>query len=389
MKLIKVTLFPLVTLLACVSNKQPVTTSEWVDLNAVGSAACDAWPMTEKDLEVQTLLPLIGKDAHGFVASVKQRNSSVQHVYMPANSSLALNTDGAQLLPLAQGSVVVAAWKYGAVPLVVVANNNGSRSTLEARRVDDNRVITRSSFVFDGNIRGADFVVDGDTMWLTLKTGDASSVYARLKVKGTAGQFEKISATTESRGAVLIVDYATHLPYVVEAQPTAEKLAFKLTPIRTKELTTGASQTIQTDVQGGVESWAMTSAKGGFLFAAVTGDSMVGQGALQAGLVRIKGASMSWGWKQSLSFPDVHVSEPVWAASSEPVLTLMKWLDGEATMSVMRVAAEGWDVQKDRGVHHKGSIVTDGFVPRNNLLATIVRHKDTDLWIYSICKSGI
>ena len=193
---------------------------------------------------------------------------------------------------------------------------------------------------------------------------------------------------SESRGAVLIADLAKHAPYIVENQPVGDKVAFKIFPLRGKDLTTGPAQTIDMDAKGGAESWSATSARNGFYFAAITGDSMVGQGVLHAGIVTVSQDAPSWGWRKELGLPDVHVSEPVWIPSAGgPILTVMKWLDGEATMAVFRATSTALDIRKDRGVHPKGSIVISGVEPSEGLLATIVRNKKDDLWHYSICRS--
>lgn len=387
----KCLLLSLVITASCTTPKPPATTSEWVNLAEVGSATCEPWPMAEKDMEVRALVPVLNRGkANGFVASVRQRNSSLEHVFVPATLKMEVDSDHAQILPLGQGSVLVGAWQSGAVPMLIVAHNSGSRATLELRKATDNRVLTRSTFVLDGNVRDAIIEIDGETVWMTLRTGDSSTVFAKLFYKGQNSQFERISFASESRGATLVVDQEKHSPYVVEAQPVADKINFKVTPLRGKELTPGPSQNIEMDAKGGIESWTVTSARGGFYFAAVTGDSMVGQGVMHAGIVGMRQQVPNWGWRKDLGLPDVHVSEPVWIASSNgPILTVMKWLDGEATMATFRATSTGLDIRKDRGVHPKGSIVVNGTEATVGTLVTVVRNRVEDLWRYNICKSSI
>lgn len=391
MNINKYLLFQLVMIGSCTSTKEPARTSEWVNLTEVGAASCEPWPMAEKDMEVRAIETVLGRGkASGFAASVRQRNSSVEQVFIPASAKMVLDTDHAQILPLGLGSVVVASWQAAGIPMLIVAHNSGSRSTLELRKATDNRVLAKSAFILDGNVREGSIEIDGDVIWLTLKTGDSSTVYAKLNYKDQNSVFDRISYASGARGATLVVDQATHAAYVVENQAVAGKIAFKVVPLRGKEFTAGPVQTIEMDARGGTESWSVTSARNGFYFAAVTGDSMVGQGVLHAGLVTVSADASTWGWRKELGLPDVHVSEPVWVASPNgPILTVMKWLDGEATMAVFRATSTGLDIRKDRGVHPKGSIVINGVEPTQGFLATVVRNKKEDLWQYNICKSTL
>lgn len=390
MKKNKFLLFQLVIIAGCATTKEPARTSEWVNLSEVGTASCQPWPMAEKDLEVRSVEPVLGKgNSYGFAASVRQRNSSVEQVFIPASSKMELDTDQAQILPLGHGSIVVASWQAGGVPLLVVAHNStGGRSTLELRKATDNRILAKSAFILDGNVRDGSIEIDGDTIWMTLRTGDSSTVFAKLVYKGQNSVFDRISYTSESRGALIVADLAKHVPYIVENQPVGDKIAFKILPLRGKDFSTGPAQTIEMDAKGSAESWSVTSARNGFYFAAISGDSMVGQGVLHAGNVNVNQDIARWGWRKELGLPDVHVSEPVWVASANgPILTVMKWLDGEATMAVFRATSTALDIRKDRGVHPKGSIVTSGIEAVEGQLTAVIRNKKDDLWHYSICKS--
>lgn len=392
MKQNKILLLHMVMYAACATTKEPARTSEWVNLSEVGTAACEPWPMVEKDLEVRSVETVLGKGkAYGFAASVRQRNSSLEQVFVPASAKMELDTEHAQILPLGQGSVVVASWQAGGVPLLIVAHNSsGGRSTLELRKATDNRILAKSAFILDGNVRDGSIEIDGDTVWITLRTGDSSTAFAKLMYKGQNSAFDRVAYTSESRGAFVIADLAKHVPYIVENLPVGDKIAFKIFPLRGKDYSTGPAYTIDMNAKGSAESWSVTSARNGFYFAAISGDSMVGQGVLHAGIVTVGQDNAVWGWRKELGFPDVHVSEPVWIASAGgPILTVMKWLDGEATMAVFRATSTALDIRKDRGVHPKGSIVISGVEPVEGLLTTVVRNKKDDLWHYSICKSKL
>ena len=90
--------------------------------------------------------------------------------------------------------------------------------------------------------------------------------------------------------------------------------------------------------------------------------------------------------------PDIHVSEPVWieSPSGGAMLTLMKWLDGEATIGLYRVASGVLKTFPDQGVHRKGSIVTSGFMELGQKrVTTIIRHREGELWKFELCSGKI
>lgn len=387
----KKTIVLMLLLGSCTGPEKSNITSEWVDLKTAGKSSCQTWPMDEKDLETQTIQAIQGLGGFvGFASHIKLRNASFSHAFIPSDSSLKLNLEEALQLPIGHSSVLLAGWSVGSQSIVVTANNTGSRATLEARSVSDNRVVAKSAFVLDGNIRDANVAVDDDEMWLSLRTGDYSSVFARLKMKGETGQFEKVGLPSESRGAIVVVDRAKSQPYLVENLPTSDQLTLKVTALKGKEFAPGQAQQIQFEAKGGVESWSVLSATGGILVAAVTGDSMVGQGNLFIGRLENRGSSLHWAWHKTLALADIHVSEPVWAPTPNGgVLTLMKWLEGEATMGVYEVSQSSYTARGDRGVYPKGSIVLSAFSPDSNSLGVVLRQKKDDFWAHSICRSAL
>jgi LytS/YehU family sensor histidine kinase len=124
----------LVTNSGCLTSKQSTPTNEWVVLNSAKEIKCEVWPMAEKDLEVTNIIPVTGKGGNiGAIGVIRQRNSSIQNVFIPLNSSFELDTDLAMVIPIAQSSNVLGAWHTDAGPIALVSNKLGERSTFELR----------------------------------------------------------------------------------------------------------------------------------------------------------------------------------------------------------------------------------------------------------------
>ena len=202
----------------------------------------------------------------------------------------------------------------------------------------------------------------------------------------------KARYVSESRGAQLVVDRERHNALIVEGAPASEEKA------GLKFQTLGnLGELIRTDiidfeVKGGLESWAVTSGRGETLVALITGDSMIGQSILHIGSINLRQEVPTWGWRKELPLPDIHVSEPVWIETTgvSPVLTIMKWVDAEATLGLYRVAANTVKQYPDQGIHRKGSIVSTGFEDAHDIrLTAILRHREGDIWKFELCKIKI
>lgn len=372
----------------CTTGHKTDVKSQWLDLDAVAESVCNPWPVAEKQLEVESLLPVQSTSSFaGVAAHLKLRNASFAYSFIPSDADLKLDQNRAVSLPLTQSSVLLSGWVNDNVPMVVIATHTGNRSALELRSLNDNHLIAKSSFILDGVIRDAEAAIDGSTMWLSLRTGDYSTVYAKVTLKGAKAQFDRVATETNSRGAVIAVDTERHLPFIVENQPHSDRFAVKLTPLRGKDFSPSSPQLVELPVKGGVESWSVTSGSGGLFVGAVTGDSMVGQGSLILGFIKTGVTSSAWAWQKEVSMPDIHVSEPVWAPHDQyPVLTLMKWVDEEATLGLYRANKTGFLAEKDRGVYAKGSVAVSAFKPTSDSLGTVIRQRKDDLWSYQICR---
>jgi hypothetical protein len=368
-------------------SRDPV--SPWADLSRAQSSDCRPWPVSPTDLETQLILPAINEQKIlGFVAETKTRSGSLKHDYFIADGLLKFREDNSQTIPIGNRTSILAHFGLSGQPVILTSVVSSGRSTLEARAVGDNRLLGRSGFVLDEEVRDAEVVVDGEYVFLTLRTGDYSTVFARYSVshKGV-GQFEKASFATSSRGATLVVERSRRKILLVEGKHASDMATFKISFIRPKDFTISGSQSIEVKAPGGVESWSVSNGSGGVSLAIIAGDSMVGQAQLIVGRLTVGEDNVNWLWTDSINLPDIHVSEPVWSSdSSGDVLTLVKWMDAEATIAIYDEVNSKLVARSDYGVHPKGSVVLKAFSLTGQEVGLILRNKTNDVWVHSVCR---
>ncbi len=386
-----VVLLSVVTNISCVTSSQPKFKNRWVALNDSKEVKCDVWPMSEKDLEVVNLIPTSGefKEA-GVVGAVRQRNSSIQNVYMPYDSSYQFDTDNAIIVPVSQSSNILGAWSTEAGPVVLVANKLGARSTFELRNVKENKIISKSQFVIDDEISSADYVAIDKTAWVALRSGDYSTSVIKLTFAGKNSLIEKLPVTSSVRGAHVVLDETSRIPYLVEPQLEGSKFNLKVKKIGIKADQVKSIGEISIPSKSVAESWAFSSAPGGFYFAAVFGDSMVGQGVLSKGLIAINDGGMSIKWSSDEVMLDLHLSEPIFVAEKGiSFLIILKWLDADATIGVIEMNAGKVVPRGNHGVLAKGSAVINAVVSKESKIAAIVRQKIKESWKFSMCRLAV
>ena len=280
----------------------------------------------------------------------------------------------------------------GSLKVFFVVHNRAAQTALEVRSLADNRVLAKAPFVLSDDVTEASLTVDENIFWLTLHVSETDASYVKVTYNKGTWSFLKARFQTDSRGAQLVMDRDSHSAYIIEGAPISdEKVGIKVKSIGNNgEI--NRNDVVEFDVKGGLESWSATNGRGEVLVAMITGDSMVGQSTMHIAALNIKQEVPLWGWRKELLMPDIHVSEPVWieSPSGGAMLTLMKWLDGEATIGLYRVASGVLKTFPDQGVHRKGSIVTSGFMELGQKrVTTIIRHREGELWKFELCSGKI
>ena len=87
---------------------------------------------------------------------------------------------------------------------------------------------------------------------------------------------------------------------------------------------------------------------------------------------------------------DTHLGEPVWLSNgSRAILGLIRWVDGESSLSRIKVDKEGAELLTDVGVFAKGSVLVAGYLKANENGLGAFRYRENDMWKYKICRLSL
>ena len=370
-------------LVGCVTPKKAPPKSAWADLGKSEQTECKDWPLDERDLDVRAIYPVGNQETFfGYAVETRTRDGGISHIFLRSSNGLDFELSKAQPIPIGTRGVILSTMLLGNTPIVITSKVAGNRSTLEARNLNNNQIIGISPFIIDGDLRSADVSIAGKDVWLSLRSGDYSTSFARFSLAKGKGVFERVLFSSESRGATLVASDARQAPFLVELSSLSGKPSLKLSSVNQKEFSLGSYKNLTLPTSNGVESWSVTGNGSGGLFSAVVGDSMVGQASIVVGQFD---SSREWGNIKTVDLSDLHVSEPVWSNFGN-IVAIMKWIDAEGTLGVYRLSDKGEVNTFDKGVFPQGSVPMSLFQVKANNYGVVVRNKKDDLWRYRVCK---
>lgn len=368
------------------TEKVAGTDSHWDALKDAQKPECVDWPMAEKDLEVLDVLLSSGPASGrlGVVGQVKQRNASVQTVFMPLQKNGQLDVEQAIVLPFAQSSVPLSVLRTNAEPALLVGHVKSGRSTFDLRDARDNKVLTKASFYLDGEVTGAELSYWGRTYWVTLHFGDYDTQYIRLS-SDKGWKIEKGLFTSSSRRARVINHKADFM--LVDATATGSQLQITAKPIKGLGLSGVIELPESLALSGALESVSIAGSATGIAMIAVAGDSMVGQGVLHIADFKLSEGTLAAGANKTVRMQDLHLGEPVSVSGTNPIAAITKWLDSEASIAVVQLGAAS-AIAKDIGPFQKGSVIVDLVAvdpPKSDQLTALIRSKQKDSWQFKVC----
>jgi hypothetical protein len=142
--------------------------------------------------------------------------------------------------------------------------------------------------------------------------------------------------------------------------------------------------------KGGTESWSATAVGNRLLLAFVHGDSMIGQASLTVTALSVNEPELVAAWSKEFPLADVHLGEPVWITNGGKALVgLIKWIDGEGTLSRVKADAFGAEALPDIGVFEKGTVLVSGYLGAKERGLGAFRYRVNDLWKYKLCKLSL
>jgi hypothetical protein len=360
--------------------------SAWKELKSAQEVKCSEWPMAEKDLAISEVMMAQGAAGgeFGVVGQVKQRNASVQTVYMPYGTDEGLDTGKAVILPLAQTSLPLGLLRTDGSPALVVGHIKGGRSTFDLRDVRDNKVLAKASFYLEGEVSSAEISFVNKAYWLTLHFGDYETQYIRIQ-QGKTWTLEKGKFSSQMHYAK-VVNGRGHFN-LVEASAQESKLQVTLKEISESGLATNKASRSPAEIalQSTVESLAIAGTARGIHLVGVIGDSMVGQGEIINIDIKDTGDDLVVKGPKATKFPDLHLGEPVATGSPHlAVASVTKWLDGDANVAFVQLS-DMPVFSKDFGPFARGSVVMELAGLDQTKMAALIRTKQKDNWIFKVC----
>jgi hypothetical protein len=352
-----------------------------------GKVVCGSWQPDKDELDlVQLLFPIGSNVLKGVVRTSTLRSGASSHGYVGINMNGTPDNTKAVGFQIAKRSQVLGLLTQKNIQDTLFATNYiKSRSTLEARQFKNGVVIGQSDFFVDGKILDADLEDVGEDLFMSLRTSDYSTSFAKARLVGEQWKFDRLSFGSEVRGARYLATTDTKLSFVVEPRVRSEAIQFD---IRTVQLNaTKVSEPLKITIagKGGVESIALRGASGGILYAAVFGDSMVGQGRLSVGRISISQSSVRLDWSQDIALPDVHLSEVVWVDSqTNPIVSIFSWLDGDAVLKSFVIERKTLRELPTRGPFKRGSSL-GSIVEQDGQVMGVLRQRRNDFWSHQIC----
>ncbi len=382
--------FLVVALAGCQLLGGRKTNSGWVVLEKTTGVECGFWPKQEKDLAVNELMLARGAK-RGILSAGIKRDGSPNHYYLPFDDEVELEPETMIPLKLGRNAVLLGGAHAGGKPIVDVAFNvldkaGVEKSTFEVRNAKDNLVRFKGELLPTSVVSGSVTTI-GDVQWLVVKREDGDFGVAR------------VGLTKEKFDLQVVPNLAfKDKPVILAAPGGKEGLALgregtdQTRPFTVRKLgadgRAGNPVSIDLKVDNGVESWDAVQYGTGYNIAYVDGDSLIGQAELKVAGFNWKDDAVNTGWSKGVILKDVHVSDPVFLATSKglQVMTL-NWVDDESTIARYGVAAGSLGKPVYSGIFPKGSRIVEAFNgndPSESFV--IMRHKDDSSWSFKLCR---
>jgi hypothetical protein len=378
-------------MLSCTTPQQKRGVSQWAALDGAGAISCSPWPLQEAELDVASISATsAGKG--GFVATMRLRNGSQLPVFAETNGNETVSKGSQKPFPIGRNAYVIAVSYWKKMPVAFVIQNKNERAWLEIRGIRDNRMISRMATPFSDEATSGSLILAKNGWWLQVNHNDSLSSFVYINPEN-AGDWKFIQSAfqSNSRFTTLAGNGKTMSSYVVERVKNVDENQSKFAITRLDE--TGKFSEVgklSVATKGGVESWSAAKLGEVIVLSSVRGDSLVGQGVLDVVAANISEAGVSESWKKEFPYPDVHLGEPTWLSNgSTAFLGIMRWVDGEATMSRIKVDSTGATLIGDAGVFSKGTVLAAGYLNDSGKGLGAFRFREKELWKYNLCEISV
>lgn len=387
----KIKLLAVFSFISCTTPETKRAESQWIDLDHVGSISCSAWPIKESELDISQMIPSNGSKG-GFIATMRMRNGSVMPMYASTGNSEIVKTDDLQSFPIGRNAYVIASAEWNNDPIAFIIQNKNERAWLEIRAIRDNKLVARMPTPVAEEVYSGRIVPSAKGWWLQLSHSETDSSFVNVTPEKNADwQFTLSHFQSKTRFAAIVASGSSLTADVVEMSRANDENTsqFKVTRLETAGRFKNLGQ-VSLPSKGGTESWSATAVGNRLLLAFVHGDSMIGQASLTVTALSVNEPELVAAWSKEFPLADVHLGEPLWITNGGKALVgLVKWIDGEGTLSRVKADAFGAEALPDIGVFEKGTVLVSGYLGAKERGLGAFRYRVNDLWKYKLCKLSL
>ena len=380
----------LMLLTGCITENSKKVESEWKDLDRVGAIQCSVWPLKQSEIDIANMIAS-GAGEGGFVATMRLRNGSMLPVMAETRGRDKINSDDLKSFPIGRDAYVVAMSEWGHEPIAFVVQNKNDRAWLEIRAIRDNRLVSRMAAPLSDEVNSGRLLANKTGWWLQLNHSDSQSSFVHVTPDRSQNWKFVIAAFQSSSKLAHLTASESDADAIVAELPRgtdSDQSQFVMTRVdHAGKFTDFGKMTLPT--KGGIESWSASRLGNKLIISVVRGDSMIGQASLLVAATSNHGGG-ALAWKKEFPMFDTHLGEPVWLSNgSRAILGLIRWVDGESSLSRIKVDKEGAELLTDVGVFAKGSVLVAGYLKANENGLGAFRYRENDMWKYKICRLSL
>lgn len=374
-----------VALCSCVHKQASRIKSGWYPLTKAQDISCTSWPLREKDLKVEEIVPFRG-DNPGFFVSVIKRNGAKSFYFAPIERDANPKPSRFVPLDLPRGALFLGGTTIKGNTHVIFLTGESDRVVLETRNLDSELQGQRIPIVIKGYSRGQ--VIEGQGGdWLIIEdeSGQSRVYFLAFDSQGNR-TLKSVSLEIEEGAKMTLVQGRLLASY--RANPQSHIL--NITRLNTSDaLNSGYRSPIkhQLDLGGAVEAWSLGSLPSGPILAAIVGDSLVGDAKLVLARLDLNSKNSKLQLIGKVDLRDIHVSEPLFSETPKGTeLMLVNWVDEESTIARYIVQPEGLSKPLFSGLFAKGAHLVGLLQAKEtDRIQVLTRHRIESQWVYQVC----
>jgi hypothetical protein len=374
-----------VALCSCVHKQASRIKSGWYPLTKAQDISCTSWPLRDKDLKVEEIVPF-HDDNPGFFVSFIKRNGAKSFYFAPMERDVTPKPSRFVPLDLPRGALLLGGTTIKGNTHSIFLTGESDRVVLETRNLYSGLQGQRIPIAIKGYSRGR--VIEGKGGdWLVIEdeSGQSRVYFLAFDSQGNR-TLKPVQLEIEEGAKIALIQGRLLASY----RDYPQSHILHITWINTSDAANadhGSPIKHQLDLGGAVEAWSLGTLPSGPILAAIVGDSLVGD----ANLVLVRLDLNSKNGKLQLigkvDLRDIHVSEPLFSETPKGTeLMLANWVDEESTIARYIVKSEGLSKPIFSGLFAKGAHLVGLLQAKEtDRIQVLTRHRIESQWVYQVC----